>query len=203
MNDFDDVFHKKIASQDTGEVILFTRKSRTNFNQEVSEALKSELINEEMIEKLSNENNSEDLSQKKAETRIEFNSYNNKIEIVPVKNNGSKSIQPAGVVNKEIIEIKNYDENKDVIAEDDLTSILDPSPEDLDVQRQILDQIKSSQTFKKQNLDEQEVHRHLLNHEIQPKESIIETMLVEDEESDSDEGFSVVLNKFYTNQIFY
>jgi len=169
----------------------------------VSEALKSELINEEMIEKLSNENNSEDLSQKKAETRIEFNSYNNKIEIVPVKNNGSKSIQPAGVVNKEIIEIKNYDENKDVIAEDDLTSILDPSPEDLDVQRQILDQIKSSQTFKKQNLDEQEVHRHLLNHEIQPKESIIETMLVEDEESDSDEGFSVVLNKFYTNQIFY
>jgi hypothetical protein len=203
VNDFDDVFHKKIASQDTGEVILFTRKSRTNFNQEVSEALKSELINEEMIEKLSNENNSEDLSQKKAETRIEFNSYNNKIEIVPVKNNGSKSIQPAGVVNKEIIEIKNYDENKDVIAEDDLTSILDPSPEDLDVQRQILDQIKSSQTFKKQNLDEQEVHRHLLNHEIQPKESIIETMLVEDEESDSDEGFSVVLNKFYTNQIFY
>ncbi len=193
MNDFDDVFHKKIASQDTGEVILFTRKSRTNFNQEVSEALKSELINEEMIEKLSNENNSEDLSQKKAETRIEFNSYNNKIEIVPVKNNRSKSIQPAGVVNREIIEIKNDAKNKDVIAEDDFTSILDPSPEDLDVQRQILDQIKSSQTFKKQNLDEQEVHRHLLNHEIQSKKSIIETMLVEDEESDSDEGFSVVL----------
>ncbi len=104
-----------------------------------------------MIEKLSNENNSEDRSQKKAETRIEFNSYNNKIEIVPVKNNRSKSIQPAGVVNREIIEIKNDAKNKDVIAEDDFTSILDPSPEDLDVQRQILDQIKSSQTFKKQN----------------------------------------------------
>jgi hypothetical protein len=28
-------------------------------------------------------------------------------------------------------------------------------------------------------------------------------MLVEDEESDSDEGLSVDLNRFYINQIFY
>ncbi len=47
------------------------------------------------------------------------------------------------------------------------------------------------------------VQNSTVNKEIKPNESIIETMLVEDEESDSDEGLSVDLNLFYINQICY
>ncbi len=249
MDNFDDVFHKKIASQDTGEIILFTRKSRTNFNQDVSEILKNQLIDEETEQKLQNENNSDDLSQKEPETRIEFNLYNSKIEIVPVKYKTSEPIKKNEPFDNEIIEVKSDLKNDDIIIEKDFRTILDSSPEDIDIQQQILDQIKLSQTSKsskrksseltttektigeniietnndyviavddlpavidssledfeiqqkildqiklsqtskKLKPDALEIHKNLLSHEIQPKESKIETMSTEDENSDSDD----------------
>lgn len=211
MANFDDVFHKKIASsQSQNEVILFTRKSRTQLNTGSSQV--AELDDDLEVEALQ-DNSIEYASQKEPNMKIGFN-FNNKIELVPVENDPTFIPKQ-----KEIFEIDTtsevvlVEETSTVKDKPEITSkngfdIINVTPEDLAIQTQLMNQIEAQNEFKKIfqlktgvetkekikeaiSLDENVIQSQLLNEirnraSVQTDEvSIIETI---DDDSESDDG---------------
>ena len=77
MNNFEDVFHKKVSSEDNSEIILFTKKSsKSMFKKEALVQIESpaDIYNDEIPE--------ENEAIESSAIRIEFG-FNNKIELVP------------------------------------------------------------------------------------------------------------------------
>ena len=156
MSNYDDVFHKKIASQDTGEVILFTKKNRTKINPNASMELEPRDPKFEPEEE--QDEYSEFASQKDPALLIEFNS-NNKIELVPkkdtesfVKPKAEKELDPLlrPMFDEEAkSQVKDEDaiewiyEKNEIKKSPEQIDPLNPTLNELDVQKQILDEIKS------------------------------------------------------------
>lgn len=202
MANFDDVFHKKIASsQSQNEVILFTRKSRTQLNTGSSQVVElDDVLEVETIE----DNSIEYASQKEPNMKIGFN-FNNKIELVPVENDSTFIPKQ-----KEIVEIDTTSEvvlvqgtstvkDKPEITSKNSFDISNITPEDLAIQTQLMNQIEAQNESKKNkekikvaiSLDENVIQSQLLNEirnraSVQTDEvSIIETM---DDDSESNDG---------------
>ena len=109
MTNFDDVYHRKIASsQSQNEVILFTRKSRTHLNMGANKVIELDDLDIE-------DDPIEYVSQKEPTMKIEFN-FNNKIELVPTQNNSNFVSKP------EIEEVK-HDKNKKIYVGDSLGDV--------------------------------------------------------------------------------
>lgn len=142
VNNFDDVFHKKIASQDSGEVILFTKKSRTRLNPEASTELANDFDNTDSY-KLEDE--SERLDIKSDAMTIEFNAQNNKIELVPVE-----AVEKNKFTNSTIKTVKaEIDAGNQVKSE-----IVEIKLEDLAIQRQLLEEVNAKKNRNTEEKDE-------------------------------------------------
>lgn len=173
MTNYDDVFHKKIASQDTGEVILFTKKSRTKINPSASMEFEPKEVKFEAEDEL--DEYSECSTQKDPALLIEFDS-NNKIELVPKKEDDKfftqKEIDPLLVpmFDKNALKAKDeaaiewvYEKNEGKDSPGDIDP-LNPTRSELDVQKQIFNEIRSRNLNEK--FEENEVKILSFNTEI-------------------------------------
>ncbi len=198
MTNFDDVYHRKIASsQSQNEVILFTRKSRTHLNMGANKVIELDDLDIE-------DDPIEYVSQKEPTMKIEFN-FNNKIELVPTQNNSNFVSKPEIEEvkhDKKVVLIENSPKNDDkpeTISENTF-DIFDVTPEDLAVQAQIMNDLKSDSKSKAKTqnqkkieitipLDENIIQLQLLN-EIRNRAKSDEVSIIEsiDDESESDDG---------------
>ena len=142
MNNFEDVFHKKVSSEDNSEIILFTKKSsKSMFKKETLTQIESpeDICYDEIPE--------ENEAIESSAIRIEFG-FNNKIELVPKQlsdkfsQNTFQKIIPKTIEDEELIIctptesiIKNTQETIIVPSvhlnkQDDVITIQQPANED-------------------------------------------------------------------------